>query len=87
MAVWRGFPWRKVPFYILAQLLGGIVGAGIVYGNYLYAIDIYEGGRHIRTLKTAGFFGTVPVSMHILFSFSFVTGLLLSSFSWITCPI
>ncbi|KAF4611157.1 hypothetical protein D9613_006641 [Agrocybe pediades] len=61
MAVWRGFPWRKVPFYILAQLLGGIVGAAIVYGNYLDAIDIYEGGRHIRTLKTAGFFGTVPL--------------------------
>ncbi|KAF4617622.1 hypothetical protein D9613_006212 [Agrocybe pediades] len=61
MAVWRGFPWRKVPFYILAQLLGGIVGAAIVYGNYLNAIDIYEGGRHIRTLKTAAFFATVPL--------------------------
>ncbi len=48
--------------YILAQLLGGIVGAGIVYGNYFHAIDIVEGGRGIRTLLTAGNFGTIPVS-------------------------
>ncbi|KAF9046942.1 aquaporin-like protein [Hymenopellis radicata] len=52
------FPWRKVPGYILAQLLGGIVGAGIIYANYVHAIDIVEGGRNIRTLATAGNFGT-----------------------------
>ncbi|KAF8159904.1 aquaporin-like protein [Crassisporium funariophilum] len=61
-AVWRGFPWRKVPGYILAQLLGGIVGAAIVYGNYKRAIDIFEGGANVRTLKSAGFFGTVPLT-------------------------
>ncbi|KAF6753133.1 aquaporin-like protein [Ephemerocybe angulata] len=61
MAVFRGFPWRRVPFYWLAQLLGGIVGAAITYGNWIRAIDIYEGGRNIRTLRTAGFFGTVPL--------------------------
>ncbi|KAF9020678.1 aquaporin [Hymenopellis radicata] len=58
LATWRGFPWRKVPGYILAQLLGGIVGAGIIYANYVHAIDIVEGGRNIRTLATAGNFGT-----------------------------
>ncbi|PBK78984.1 aquaporin-like protein [Armillaria gallica] len=60
-ATWRGFPWKKVPVYILAQLLGGIVGAGIVYANYFHAIDIVEGGRGIRTLLTAGNFGTIPL--------------------------
>ncbi|KAI0087003.1 aquaporin-like protein [Irpex rosettiformis] len=58
MATLHDFPWRKVPLYILAQLLGGICGAGIVYGDYIHAIDAFEGGRHVRTLATAGFFGT-----------------------------
>ncbi|KAH7914294.1 major intrinsic protein superfamily membrane channel protein [Hygrophoropsis aurantiaca] len=50
----RGFPWKKVPFYILAQLLGGICGAGMVYGNYFHAINLYEGGRDIRTINGTG---------------------------------
>lgn len=57
-ATLRDFPWRKVPIYILAQLLGGICGAGIVYANYFHAIDLFEGGRGVRTLGTAGLFGT-----------------------------
>ncbi|KIM44759.1 hypothetical protein M413DRAFT_17714 [Hebeloma cylindrosporum] len=59
-AVWRGFPWRKVPGYIVAQLLGGLVGGGIVYGIYIHEIDIVEGGRRIRTSKTARLFGFIP---------------------------
>ncbi|KXN86707.1 hypothetical protein AN958_09698 [Leucoagaricus sp. SymC.cos] len=59
-ASWRGFSWKKVPGYILAQLFGAIVGAAIIYGNYFHAIDIYEGGNGIRTMKTAGAFGTFP---------------------------
>ncbi|TFK39522.1 aquaporin-like protein [Crucibulum laeve] len=62
LATWRTFPWRKVPGYILSQLLGGIVGAAIVYGIYAHAIDLFEGGTGLRTMKTAGLFGTVPAS-------------------------
>ncbi|THG97637.1 hypothetical protein EW026_g4396 [Hermanssonia centrifuga] len=58
MAVFRDFPWRKVPIYMFAQLMGGICGGGIVYANYIHAIDIVEGGRDIRTLSTAGIFST-----------------------------
>lgn len=29
------FPWEKVPLYISAQLIGGIIGAAIAYLNYL----------------------------------------------------
>lgn len=29
------FPWAKVPMYVLAQVLGGIIGAVIVFLNYL----------------------------------------------------
>jgi len=58
MATWRGFPWRKVPGYILAQVLGGILGSAIVYGNYVNAINIFEGGNDIRTQATASLFAT-----------------------------
>lgn len=58
LATFRGFPWKKVPVYIFAQILGGLVGAGVVYANYIHAIDIVEGGRGVRTLATAGLFST-----------------------------
>ncbi len=29
------FPWADVPMYIIAQLLGAIIGAGIIYFHYL----------------------------------------------------
>lgn len=64
-ATFRDFPWRKVPGYILAQVLGGMVGAGIVYADYIRAIDIVEGGRHIRTQKTASLFTTFAVSFDL----------------------
>ncbi|KIJ62605.1 hypothetical protein HYDPIDRAFT_114262 [Hydnomerulius pinastri MD-312] len=54
LAVFRGFPWKKVPVYILAQLLGGICGGGIVYANYFHSIDIVEGGPGIRTISGSG---------------------------------
>jgi len=33
-AVWRGFPWRKVPQYIFSQIFGGFFAALVVYGQY-----------------------------------------------------
>jgi len=57
-AVYRDFPWRKVPGYILGQLIGAWAGAIIVFGNYFHAIDIVEGGKGVRTLKTGSLFGT-----------------------------
>ncbi|KAI0042138.1 aquaporin [Auriscalpium vulgare] len=58
MAVYRGFPWKKVPIYILGQLLGAWIGGFLVYANYFHAINIYEGGDGVRTLKTGALFST-----------------------------
>jgi len=58
---------------MLCQLLGALCGAAIVYGNYVDAINIVEGGQHIRTLKTADLFGTIPgstSSIHPIRSFA-----------------
>src|SRR5678816_3563250 len=37
LAVFRGFPWRKVLQYSLAQTAGAFVAAALVYRNYLPA--------------------------------------------------
>jgi glycerol uptake facilitator protein len=52
----RGFPWRKVPSYIAAQLVGAFLGALLVYVVYKGAIDSYERANHI----TRGDPGSVP---------------------------
>lgn len=62
--VYRKFPWRRFPIYAIAQILGAMVGAAIVYGNYKAAFDFFEGGEGIRTVvgenATAGVFCTYP---------------------------
>ncbi|KAF9046087.1 aquaporin-like protein [Panaeolus papilionaceus] len=58
LATFRGFPWKKVPIYIFSQVMGGVVGAAIIYGNYFHAINIFEGGRDVRTQATASLFTT-----------------------------
>ncbi|KAF8337482.1 aquaporin-like protein [Cantharellus anzutake] len=57
-AILRGLPWRKVPVYIAAQLLGAITGALLLYANYYHAIDLYEGGRGVRSISTASLLTT-----------------------------
>lgn len=49
--------------YIFAQVMGGVVGAALTYAQYIHAIDIFEGGRHIRTQATAGLFSSFAVSV------------------------
>lgn len=64
--VFRGFPWKKFPVYMLAQVLGAMCASGVVYANYMSAIDEYEGGQGIRTVPgysdtaSAGIFCTYP---------------------------
>ncbi|HZJ28504.1 MAG TPA: MIP family channel protein [Solirubrobacterales bacterium] len=62
LALARGFPWRKVPGYIGAQVLGAFVGAAIVYLNYKDAIfaseDAANAGHH--SAGTVGVFVTNP---------------------------
>jgi aquaglyceroporin related protein, other eukaryote len=63
MAVFRGFPWHKVPGYVLGQIIGAWAGALFVFANYFHAIDIFEGQQGTRTLKTGSLFGTYAVRL------------------------
>lgn len=61
----RKLPWRRFPMYLLAQFLGGFIAAGVIYGNYINAINEFEGGSGIRTVPpnptaTAAVFCTYP---------------------------
>jgi aquaglyceroporin related protein len=66
--VYRKFPWKKLPIYVAAQVLGAMCAAAVVYGNYKSAINVFEGGADIRTVPgvgndsnaTAGIFATYP---------------------------
>ena len=64
--VYRKFPWRKFPIYLVAQVLGAMVASAVVYANYKSAIDVFEGGPNIRTVgsntSTAGIFCTYPAA-------------------------
>ncbi|KAF2142690.1 uncharacterized protein K452DRAFT_226814 [Aplosporella prunicola CBS 121167] len=62
--IFRGLPWRAAPAILLSQFLGAFVGSGIIYGNYISAIDWYS-GYGMRTLppmqkSTAQIFATYP---------------------------
>ena len=41
-AVWTDFPWKLVPRYVLAQLLGAFAASFVLYGVYHGALEAYE---------------------------------------------
>jgi len=62
--LFRKLPWKRFPIYFLAQVLGAFCASGVVYANYISAIDQVE-GHGIRTVPpsataTAGIFCTYP---------------------------
>ena len=63
-AVRRGFPWRKVPAYWLAQLVGAFLAAALVYAVYVPAINAYNAAKGIASRAdsqdTFAIFATFP---------------------------
>ena len=64
-AVRGDFPWRKVPYYWLAQVAGAFVAAALVFLVYYAAIGSFESVNHITrgnpgSLVTFSIFATFP---------------------------
>jgi glycerol uptake facilitator protein len=57
LAAFKGFPWRKVGPYSLAQFLGAFVAALLVRWNYSEALATFDPGN---TRKSQGVFSTLP---------------------------
>lgn len=56
LACLRGFPWRKVLPYSVAQTVGAFLASALVYWNYLPAFQGFDPLKE----KTAGVFTTFP---------------------------
>ncbi|KAI5363770.1 putative major intrinsic protein [Septoria linicola] len=48
-AIWQGFPWRKVPYYIASQIFGAFVAGLLLMGMYHQQLSEYA-----DTLRAAG---------------------------------
>ncbi|MEW2448346.1 MIP/aquaporin family protein [Streptomyces parvulus] len=59
LATFKGFPWRKVLPYVLAQTAGAFVAALIVRWNYSEALAKADPGH---TIKTQTVFSTLPAN-------------------------
>src|SRR3954447_5958271 len=57
LAVFKGFEWRKVAPYALAQTLGAFIAALLVRWNYSEVLHAADPGL---TVKTQGVFSTLP---------------------------
>jgi MIP family channel proteins len=70
LAVLRGFSWKKVPVYVLAQIVGAFLGALVVYMTYVDAFNNFDNGMRQVTgpQGTAGIFATYPQAFLSTFS-------------------
>lgn len=67
-AIWGGFPWRKVPHYLLSQLLGAFIAGIVLMGCYWPQIqaakelDISKYGSAVYNGGAAGILCSFPPS-------------------------
>jgi len=62
LAAYKKFPWKKVPYYLAAQFVGGFVSGFIVWATYYNALNNFDGGvrKVVGVNGTAGIFATYP---------------------------
>ncbi|EPZ42940.1 MIP/aquaporin family protein [Alicyclobacillus acidoterrestris] len=64
-AMYGGFPWKKVPGFIVSQGIGAFLGAGLTYTLFSPVINAYNAAHHAARaattgLTTSGIFFTHP---------------------------
>ncbi|GAA6000953.1 hypothetical protein JCM10207_007340 [Rhodosporidiobolus poonsookiae] len=62
LALFRGFPWKLVPRYLIAQIAGGFAGALIIYGNYKRAINEYDPVKLITATQNSNASATLFIT-------------------------
>ena len=83
LALYRKFSWFKVIPYFIAQVVGGILGAGVVYLLFYPVIDHFNAASHLTRAAggAAGVFFTHPglaiTPMHALSDQVILTGFLI----------
>ncbi|MCG0995795.1 aquaporin family protein [Acetobacter indonesiensis] len=92
LACFRGFSWKKVVPYWVAQVIGGFLGAVIVYTLFSPVIDHYAAVNHLDRLHDgagAGVFFTHPgdfvTPMHAFVDEIILTAMLLLGIFAVTC--
>eukprot|EP00039_Didymoeca_costata_P000777 m.47230 g.47230 ORF g.47230 m.47230 type:complete len:273 (-) comp10466_c0_seq2:56-874(-) len=62
LALHGKFPWKRVVPYIIAQIIGGFLGAALVFATYYDALHAYDHGDHRiqGSNGTAAMFATYP---------------------------
>lgn len=53
-AAYGGFLWKKVPGFIIAQVIGAFLGGGIVYVLFGPIINIYNAAHHTTRAAVGG---------------------------------
>jgi glycerol uptake facilitator-like aquaporin len=64
-AVWQGFPWRKVPYYIFAQIAGAFFAGLILMAQYREQLDAYRSGS--RAAHVPDVFMGGPASIFVTY--------------------
>jgi MIP family channel proteins len=74
LAIHRGFAWRKVGSYVLAQMAGAFTASVVIYFTYLEALGHFDGGMRqvVGAQATAGIWATYPQSFLSTFPGGFV---------------
>jgi glycerol uptake facilitator protein len=80
LAIYRKFSWKKVVPYCAAQVVGGFIGAAIVYVLYVPVIDLFNATHHLTRVAggAAGVFFTHP-GLAVTVSHAFLDEIILTA--------
>ena len=85
-AIWQGFPWKKVPQYIISQIFGAFIAGLLLMGMYrpeiaaLTAATLKRGGPLVANGAPASIFCSFPNPNQTNLGYLFVTEFLADGF-------
>jgi len=86
LAIWQGFPWKKVPYYIVSQILDTFVAGSLIMGIYWEQISAFleatiaAGSPIVSASGPAGIFVSFPGEAQKSLGHLFLTEFFVDSF-------